>query len=228
MKTIGLIGGTSWVSTVDYYRLINQLTNQQLGGITSAKILLYSVNYTEFRGFADTGNWEELGNRVTSIAGNLEQAGAECLLLCANTLHMVADSVQPQINIPLLHIADVTATEIRKKNMGKVALLGTRFTMENNFFTGRLQKAGIEAIIPGKDNRDFIHDTIFGELGYGVFTEKTRAKYLEIIDDLLQQGAEGIIFGCTEIPLLIPPAGCSFPVFDTLELHAKSAVAFAV
>jgi aspartate racemase len=228
MKTIGLIGGTSWVSTVDYYRVINQETNRRLGGINSAKILLYSVNYHEFRLLADAGNWEEQTERIADIAIRLQQARADCILLCANTMHMVADRVQSKINIPLLHIADVTAREIENKKLNKVALLGTKFTMEQTFFTTRLQKAGIESIIPNTTDREFIHHTIFEELGAGLFYPETKTRYLSIIDGLLQQGAEGIIFGCTEIPLLIPPAECSFPVFDTLEIHAKNAVAFAL
>ena len=228
MKTIGLIGGTSWVSTIDYYRIINQQTNLQLGGINSAKILMYSVNYHEFRLLADAGNWDMQAERISTIAKKLQSAGADCLLLCANTMHMVADKVQPQISIPLLHIADVTAREIVKKNMTKVALLGTRFTMEQTFFTGRLEKAGIQAIIPGTEDRNFIHNSIFNELGNGIFTPATKAKYLEVIKNLLSQGAQGIIFGCTEIPLLIPPSECNFTVFDTLDIHAKSAVSFAL
>ena len=228
MKTIGMIGGTSWVSTVDYYRIINQQVNQHLGGINCAQILMYSVNYKDFRAFIDAGQWTEFAARVTEIGLKLQTAGADCLLLCANTMHSVADEAQAALNIPIIHIADVTAAEINKQHLKKVALLGTRFTMERDFFKDRLAKAGIETMIPGDDDRTFIHDTIFGELGNGIFTAATKARYLKIMGSLLQQGAQGIIFGCTEIPLLIPPAECSFPVFDTLEIHATKAVEFAL
>ena len=228
MKTIGLIGGTSWVSTVDYYKVINQQTNVHLGGINSAKILLYSVNYHEFRLLADAGNWQKQGEQMAHIAGQLEQAGADCILLCANTMHMVADFVQAKIRIPLLHIAEATAQQISKQNVKTVALLGTKFTMEQDFFKSRLNQSGIEVIIPGADDRDFIHHTIFEEMGRGLFTAKTKLRYIEIMNNLMQQGAGGVIFGCTEIPLLISPSECNFPVFDTLDIHAKKAVEFAL
>ena len=228
MKTIGLIGGTSWVSTVDYYRIINHQTNLNLGGINSAKILLYSVNYQEFRLRADAGNWQQQGDELSLIAQKLQDAGADCILLCANTMHMMADLIQPKITVPLLHIADVTAHEISKQKLKKVGLLGTKFTMEHEFFKSRLANAGIETIIPNSDDREFVHDTIFNELGKGIFSPQTKSRYLEIMNHLLKQGAEGIIFGCTEIPLLISRDECSFPVFDTLDIHAKNAVAFAL
>lgn len=228
MKTIGLIGGTSWVSTADYYRLINQLTNEHIGGINSAQIIMYSVNYTDFKALVDAGDWEKFNTEVTVRAQKLEQAGADCILLCANTMHMAADAVQQNTNIPLLHIAEVTAQEIVRRKLTKVALLGTKFTMEKDFFKDRLKKYGIETLIPGAEARAFMHAAIFDEMGIGIFSASTKARYLEEINKLLESGAQGIIFGCTEIPLLIPPAECSFPVFDTLELHAKSAVEFAL
>jgi len=228
MKTIGMIGGTSWVSTVDYYRIINQLTNQHLGGVSSAQILLYSVNYTEFRALVDAGEWPKFNETVTGIAKRLEAAGANCILLCANTMHMAAEAVRANTGIPLIHIAEVTAQEIAAKKLTKIGLLGTRFTMEKEFFKDALKKHGIETLIPEADARQFIHNSIFDELGKGICTPATKAKYLEEIDKLMQRGAEGIIFGCTEIPLLIPTAECNFPVFDTLEIHAKNAVAFAL
>jgi aspartate racemase len=226
MKTIGLIGGTTWHSTVDYYRIINQLTHQRLGGINSAKILMYSVNFHEFRPAADS--WDRIGNDLSAIAKKLEEAGANCILLCANTPHMVAGTIQQNINIPLIHIAEVTSKEIVSKGINKVALLGTKFTMEENFFKEKLTGSGIGALIPGDSDRDFIHASIFDELGVGVFKPETKARYLQIIKDLQAQGAQGAIFGCTEIPLLIPPDECDFAVFDTLALHAKAAVDFAL
>jgi aspartate racemase len=228
MKTIGLIGGTSWVSTADYYRLINQLTTKHLGGINSAQILMYSVNYVDFRALVDAGEWDKFNAVVTAIAKRLEQAGADCILLCANTMHMAADAVQQNTGIPLLHIAEVTAKEIVKKKMTKIGLLGTKFTMEKDFFKDKLKNYGIETLIPGADDREFMHCSIFDEMGVGNFYPETKARYLSIIDGLLKQGVEGIIFGCTEIPMLIPTAECTFPVFDTLEIHAKNAVAFAL
>lgn len=228
MKTIGLIGGTSWVSTADYYRIINQLINKHLGGISSAQILLYSVNYTEFKAMADAGEWQKFGETVAAIGKRLEQGGADCILLCANTMHMAADAVEQNTGIPLIHIAEVTAKEIAAKKLNKVALLGTRFTMEKDFFKDRLKKHGIETMIPGAEVRQFMHNTIFDEMGVGVFSESTKARYLHEMDKLLQAGAEGIIFACTEIPMLIPPAECKFQVFDTLDIHANNAVAFAL
>ena len=228
MKTIGLIGGTSWVSTVDYYRLLNQYTTERLGGINSAKILLYSANYQELRTYVDAGRWEEFGVVLSDIAKRLQKAGADCILLCANTMHTVADTVQQKIDIPLIHIAEVTAQEVSKKGFTKVGLLGTRFTMERGFFKERLKNYGIETLIPGPEDRAFIHASIFDEMGNGIFPAQTKARYLEVIDKLMQAGAEGVIFGCTEIPLLIPAAGCNFPVFDTLEIHAKSAIVFSL
>ncbi len=227
MKTIGLIGGTSWVSTADYYRIINQLTTQHLGGINSAQVLMYSVNYVDFKALVDAGEWEKFNSVVSNLAQKLEHAGADCILLCANTMHMAADAVRQNINIPLLHIAEVTANEVAGKKLSKVGLVGTKFTMEKDFFKDKLRQQGIEAIIPDAPARDFMHATIFDEMSNGIFTPATRARYEQEIDKLLQAGAQGIIFACTEIPLLIPPDECSFPVFDTLDLHAKSAVDFA-
>jgi aspartate racemase len=226
MKTIGLIGGTSWVSTIDYYRIINQLTNERLGDINSAKVLLYSVNYREFK---PTGkNWQEIENMFSGIAKKLEAGGADCILLCANTPHKIADKVQQNINIPLLHIAEVTAAEIAKSKIDVVALLGTKFTMEENFFKAKLTKAGIQTLIPNDADKDFIHAAIFDELGVGVFKPETKARYLQIIEALKDQGAKGVVFACTEIPLLIPTAECPFPVFDTMAIHSKAAVDFAL
>ena len=228
MKTIGMIGGTSWVSTADYYRIINELTAEHKGGITSAQILLCSVNFTDFKALVDAEEWAKFNETVSEIAKKLEVAGADCILLCANTMHMAADAVRLKTGIPLIHIAEVTAHEIAARKLTKIGLLGTRFTMEKDFFRDTLKKHGIETLIPEGEARQFIHNSIFDELGKGIFLPETKSKYLEEIDKLLQLGAEGIIFGCTEIPLLIPAAECNFPVFDTLEIHAKNAVAFAL
>lgn len=228
MKTLGLIGGTTWVSTVDYYKYINQLTVEKLGGLNSAKILLYSVRFSEVKNLADAGDWESLGKLMSGIAQNLEKGGAEAIVLCANTMHIVADTVQKQTKIPLIHITDATAKEILRQNLKKVALLGTKFTMDNDFYKERLASHGIETIIPTDEERDFIHSSIFDELGKEIFTEKTKQKYLEIIDNLQARGAEGVIFGCTEIPMLLKPEDCRIPSFDTTFLHCQAAVEFAL
>jgi aspartate racemase len=228
MKTLGLIGGTTWVSTVDYYKYINQLTVERLGGLNSAKILLYSVRFSEIKSLADAGDWKSLGELMSGIAQNLEKAGADAIVLCANTMHIVADRILEDISIPLVHITDATARAISAQSLKKVALLGTRFTMENDFYQKRLADYGIETMIPNEEERDFIHWSIFEELGKDIFTAETKQKYLEIIEKLHRRGAEGVIFGCTEIPMLLKPQDCRVPSFDTTLLHAKAAVDFAL
>ncbi len=228
MKTIGLIGGTSWVSTVEYYRIINQLTNERLGGLNSAKILLYSINFEEFKPPADPKGWGPVADMLTEIARRLENAGADCLLLCANTPHMAADSVQKNIRIPLLHIAEMTAREVERQKLTHVGLLGTKFTMELPFFKGKLSNRNILTIIPNDADREFIHASIYAELGKGIFTVETKKRYLSIIEDLKGRGAEGVIFGCTEIPMLLHQSDCDIPVFDTTAIHSRSAVDFAL
>ncbi len=228
MKTIGMIGGTTWVSTVEYYRVINREINKRLGGASSAKILMYSLNQEEFKPPLDPNEWGKVAGFLTGIAKRLENAGADCLLLCANTPHMAADMVQQNIHIPLIHIAEVTAQEIQKQKINKVGLLGTKITMEQPFYKDRLAKFGITTLIPDENDRDFIHTTIFAELGKEIFKPETKKRYLDIIDRLTGQGAGGIIFGCTEIPLLLKQSDCSVPVFDTTTIHAMAAVEFAL
>jgi aspartate racemase len=228
MKTLGLIGGTTWVSTVDYYSYINKMAAGRLGGSASAQLILYSVNFAEIKAWADQGDWGAIAGRLCELASKLESIGAEGIVLCANTMHIVADQVQQSVGIPLLHIVDAVAKEIEKQNAKKVALLGTGFTMDNDFYQTRLLKFGIETIVPGVDDRNFIHNSIFDELGKEIFLDKTKQRYLEIIDSLHKKGAEGIILGCTEIPLLIKQDDCSVPVFDTTLIHAKYAVDFAL
>jgi aspartate racemase len=228
MKTIGMIGGTSWVSTIDYYRYINTMTNERLGRLNSAKIILYSVNFEEMKQLADAGRWDKFGEILSDAAHRLELAGAECLLLCANTMHVSADTVQNRIGIPLIHIADVTAKEIVKQNITKVALLGTKFTMEKDFFKSRLSNFGITAQIPGDAERQFIHDSIFGELGKGIFTAETKKKFVDIMNKMKSGGNTGVVLACTEIPMLITPAECPMPAFDTTLIHAAAAVEFSL
>jgi aspartate racemase len=228
MKTIGLIGGTSWVSTVEYYRIINQLTNERLGGLNSAKILLYSINFEEFKPPANPDGWGPVADTLTGIARRLESAGADCLLLCANTPHMAAESIQKNIRIPLLHIAEMTAKEVAKQNLATVGLLGTKFTMELPFFKNKLSNCNIRTIIPNNTDKEFIHSSIYAEMGKGIFTNETKKRYLQIIEDLKTRGARGVIFGCTEIPMLLNQSDCDIPVFDTTAIHSRSAVDFAL
>jgi aspartate racemase len=228
MKTLGLLGGLSWVSTADYYRIINRTINERAGGNEAGRIILYSVNFGEFIPTFDPEWWKEAGRRFAAIARQLQDAGAEGFLMCANTPHKVADDVRAAITIPLIHIAEATAHEIRKDKLRTVALLGTRFTMEDDFFTAKLAAAGIEAIIPEKDDRDFIHASIFDELSKNVVSPPVKARYLRIVDDLVKRGVEGVILGCTEIPMVVKPEDVSLPLFDTTLIHATAAVDFAL
>ena len=227
MKTLGLIGGTSWVSTVDYYSYINKMVNDRLGGISSAKLLIYSMNMEDLFRFGNAHDWVGLSDFLSVIAKKLETGGAEALVLCANTPHIAADALQKQINIPLIHIVDETAKEIIKLKISKVILLGTKITMEQDFFRNGLLKYGIETLIPEAEEREYIHTSIFNELGKGIFKDETRRKYLEIISKLQTQGATGVILGCTEIPMLIKQQDCPIKTFDTTLIHAKAAVEFA-
>lgn len=228
MKTIGLIGGTSWISTIDYYRIINQTVNDRLGNNSSAKILLYSVNFEEIAIFTKAGNWQAIENIISTAAKNLEIAGADCMLLCANTMHIIAAEVQAAIDIPLIHIADVILKAIKKNDCKKVLLLGTKYTMEASFYSDRLQPQGIEIIIPDASEREIINNSIYNELGKGIFLPATKQHYIDIIEKYQNQGAEAVILGCTEIPLIVKSSDCSIPLFDTLLLHATAAVDFAL
>ena len=227
-KTIGFIGGLTWHSTLDYYRLLNQLTNAKLGDASSAKILLYSVNFEEIKTLTYANNWDGIATIMIDIAQTLEKAGANCILLGANTMHHIADSVSTAISIPLIHIAEVTATNISLKGLKKVALLGTKYTMQLPFYTNTLSAHGITTIIPEQADIDFINDTIYNEMGKGIFLPATKEKYLHIIEKLVAKGAEGVILGCTELPILIKQTDCAVPVFDTALIHANAAVEFAL
>jgi len=228
LKTIGLIGGTSWVSTIDYYRIINEKTNERLGGNTSAKLLLYSVNFEEVAAFTKLGDWKSIENILSSAAKNLAIAGADCMLLCANTMHIIAAEVQAAIDIPLLHIADVVLRAVQQKEISSLLLLGTKYTMQGNFYAQRLQQQGIKVITPGVIEMEAINDSIYNELGKGLLLPATKKMYLDTIEKYIGLGVQGIILGCTEIPLLIKQADCSVPVFDTTLLHATAAVDFAL
>lgn len=228
MKTLGLIGGTSWVSTTEYYRIINQKVNEKLGGLNSAKLILYSMNLEEFKRVENNADVSHMASLLTEVAMKIEQAGADCLVICANTPHIVATEVQANISIPLINIAEVTVDEISKLNMHKVGLLGTAITMEKEYFKEKLRAKQIEPITPHKEERDFIQHSISCELGKGIFTLPTKRKYIDIITRLANEGAEGVILGCTEIPLLIKPEDCPLPVFNTTLIHASAAVDFAL
>ena len=227
MRKIGLIGGISWVSTADYYKLINEVINQKMGGLNFSECLIYSFNYSDIKKNNDANDWDLTFAMLFKGCEFLKAGGAEAIVLCANTMHLIADRLEEAIDLPLIHIATATAIEIQKQEIKKVGLLGTKFTMELDFFTDKLKDRGIEAIIPeSQDDKDFIHTTIFEELGRGLVSAETKKRYLEIADQLIKNGAEGIILGCTEIPLVIKPEDLSIPVFDTALIHSSAAVEF--
>ncbi|MCM2981506.1 aspartate/glutamate racemase family protein [Niallia sp. FSL W8-0951] len=228
MKTIGLIGGLSWESTADYYRYINTFVKEQMGGLHSAKLLLYSFDFEEIVALQKAGHWDEATVLMINAAKTLEAGGADIVIICTNTMHKMAKEVQAAITIPLLHIADVTGYEIKKATLKKVGLLGTMFTMEQSFYKEALLQQEIETIIPDKEDREAVHQIIFDELCKGIILPESKAIYLRIIDKLQAQGAEGIILGCTEIPLLIKQEDSSIPLFDTTFLHAQAAVSYAL
>lgn len=221
-----MIGGTSYVSTIDYYRIINAEVNRRLGGLNSAQILMYSINFKELTPPSGDAGWKPIGERLGGIARTLEASGADCLMICANTPHMVADTVRANIRVPFIHIAEVTAEAVVKTPIRRVGLLGTRFTMEKPFYTDKLRRAGVASIIPEDDDRTFIHDSIYNEFAHGIFKPATKEAYLQIISRLVERGAEGIIFACTEIPMLLRPEDCPVPCFDTTSIHAMAAVDF--
>jgi aspartate racemase len=228
MKTLGLIGGISWVSTVDYYKLINEGINSELGGLNFCQCIIYSFNYADIKKNNDANDWDSTLQMVTAASEHLKGAGAKAIVLCANTMHLIAERLEQNTGIPVIHIATATAKAISSQKIKKVGLLGTKFTMELDFFKARLAQQSIETIIPGNDDRDFLHYTIFEELGRGILSEQTKQRYLSIIEQLIAQGAEGIILGCTEIPMLIQPDDVRVPVFDTTRIHVAAAIEFAL
>ncbi|GIO85624.1 aspartate racemase [Paenibacillus faecis] len=229
MKTIGLIGGMSWESSLLYYQIINQRVNEKLGGLHSAKSLMYSVDFDEIKSLQYQGKWDEATKLMMDAAQKLESGGADFIVICTNTMHKMAKEVEESVTIPLLHIADATAKEMVKDGRKKVALLGTAFTMEQDFYKGRLRdKFGLDVIVPGEADRRVIHDIIYQELCLGIINDESRQSYLSIIQELGRQGAEAIILGCTEITLLISQEHCGIPLYDTTRLHAESAVDFAL
>lgn len=227
MKTIGLIGGMSWESTIPYYRLINEGIKQHLGGLHSASLLLHSVDFHEIEAYQASGEWGKAGEILAQAALGLERAGAQGILLCTNTMHKVASHIETRCSLPFLHIADATGRAIAATGMQRVALLGTRYTMEQDFYRGRLKtQFGIESIVPDEADRARINQIIFEELCLGTFSDASRHYYLRVIDKLAKQGAQGVIFGCTEIGLLVPAEESPIPVFDTTAIHAVDAVEF--
>jgi aspartate racemase len=229
MKTIGLIGGMSWESTIPYYRQINQRIKQQLGGLHSAKLILYSVDFAEIEQLQRSGDWDKAGLLLAEAAAKLQAAGADALVLCTNTMHKVAQAIEAAVSIPLLHIADATAEAIQQAGLKKVALLGTRFTMEQDFYKKRLtERYGLAVLVPDTESRELVHQVIYQELCLGVVNPDSRQKYQQIMADLVTQGAEAIILGCTEIGLLVNAEDSSVPLFDTTALHAQKAADFAL
>jgi len=229
MKTIGLLGGMSWESSVGYYKLINEGVRESLGGLHSAKIAMYSVDFDPIEKLQHAGDWNGTATILTEAAKRVESAGADCLLICTNTMHKVAAQVEENINIPLLHIADATAEVLVKKDVKKVGLLGTAFTMEQDFYKGRLSEHyGLTVLTPNADDREIIHDVIYQELCLGKTLPTSKQEYLRIIDLLAKQGAEAVILGCTEIGMLIEQSDTDIELLDTTYIHAQKAVEFAV
>ncbi len=224
MQTIGLLGGMSWESTELYYRWINELVKEKLGGLHSAKIVLVSVDFQEIETLQHQNRWDEAGAALAQAAQQVEAAGADFLLICTNTMHKVAPQIEAAIHIPILHLADATAVHIQQHGLKKVGLLGTSFTMEQDFYRGRLEQHGLEVIIPPAADRAIVHGVIYNELCLGQVQDASRHKFLRIIDDLHAQGAEGIIEGCTEIVLLVQQQHTPVPLFDTTAIHAATAV----
>ena len=229
MKTIGLLGGMSWESTVPYFQILNRTVGQRLGGLHSARIFLLSVDFQEIETLQHQGRWEELGGILAKEALAIQNAGADFLVLCTNTMHLVAPAIEARVSIPLLHIADATAERIKGEGMERVGLLGTRFTMEEPFYKGRLEDAyGLDVRVPPDTDRELVHSVIYEELVQGSIREESKAEFQRITEDLERNGAQGVILGCTEIGLLLKQTDVSVPLFDTTLIHAEAAAAFSL
>ncbi|NWO14093.1 aspartate/glutamate racemase family protein [Virgibacillus sp.] len=224
MKTIGLIGGMSWESSAEYYRIMNEEVKEKLGGLHSAKCLLYSVDFDEIERYQAEGDWESAGEALGKAALSLEKAGAAFIVICTNTMHKVIDSIEKRVTIPVLHIADATANQIQQSNIKTVGLLGTKYTMEQKFYKARIEANGIKVIVPNEKARNDIHRVIYEELCVGKIEQSSKDYYKNVIQQLVNHGAEGIILGCTEIGLLIKPEDSEVPLFDTTVIHAIEAV----
>ena len=224
MKTVGLIGGMSWESTITYYQLLNEGVKDALGGLHSAKILLYSVDFFEIEALMSRGEWEKAADLLGGVAQRLEAAGADMILICTNTLHKVAPQVQSRIHVPLVHIAEAAADELRENGITRVGLLGTKYTMTQEFYRDKLTARGIDVLIPEGEDIDLVNRVIFDELCLGVVKPDSKAEYLRVIAELSARGAQGILLGCTELGLIVSPADVSLPLFDTTVIHAKKAL----
>jgi aspartate racemase len=229
MKVIGLIGGMSWNSSLEYYRLINESVAEKLGGLHSARIVLYSLDFDEIEQAQRQGRWDDATNVLTEAGSALKQAGADFLVICTNTMHKVADAVAGSVGLPLLHIGDVTGSAIKEQNVRAVGLLGTRFVMEEQFYIERLEERfGIRVLVPGEEERAMIHQIIYDELCQGEIKDSSHHACIDIINGLIERGTEGIVLGCTELPLLIRPSDVPVPLFDTTRLHAEAAAKLAL
>ncbi|HEY2347323.1 MAG TPA: aspartate/glutamate racemase family protein [Xanthomonadaceae bacterium] len=228
MRTLGLLGGMSWESTVPYYRHINERVRERLGGLHSAKLLLYSVDFAEIEHLQMRGDWDTAGRVLADAAAALERGGAQGLVICTNTMHKVADAIAARIAIPILHIADATAAQVRGAALSRIGLLGTRFTMEQDFYKGRLAELGLEVLVPDDEGRAQVHRIIYEELCLGAIREQSRAVYRDVMASLVARGAQGIYLGCTEIGLLVGDADASVPTFDTTAIHARYAADWAL
>ena len=228
LKTIGLIGGMSWESTVTYYKIINETVKEKLGGLHSAKCILYSVDFQEIEECQANGNWEKSGEILGEAAYNLEKAGADFIVICTNTMHKVVNQIKEKISVPILHIAEMTAEKILEKGLKNIALLGTKYTMEQDFYKSKLIEKGINVIIPDKNDIETINEVIYDELCLGTINFNSKKKFLEIVDKLRSKGAEGIILGCTEIGLLIKNEDTDVPLFDTAIIHAEQAAIYSI
>ena len=228
LKTIGLIGGMSWESTATYYKIINETVKEKLGGLHSAKCILYSVDFQEIEECQANGNWEKSGEILGEAAYNLEKAGADFIVICTNTMHKVVNQIKEKISVPILHIAEMTAEKILEKGIKNIALLGTKYTMEQDFYKSKLIEKGINVIIPDKNDIETINEVIYDELCLGSINFNSKKKFLEIVDKLRSKGAEGIILGCTEIGLLIKNKDTDVPLFDTAIIHAEQAAMYSI
>ena len=228
LKAIGLIGGMSWESTVTYYKIINEIIKEKLGGLHSAKCVLYSLDFQEIEECQANGNWEKSGEILGEAAYNLEKAGADFIVICTNTMHKVVNQIKEKISIPILHIAEMTAEKILEKGLKNIALLGTKYTMEQDFYKSKLIEKGINVIIPDKNDIEIINEVIYDELCLGIINSNSKKKFLEIVDKLRNKGAEGIILGCTEIGLLIKNEDTDVPLFDTAIIHAEQAAMYSI
>ncbi len=229
MKTIGLLGGMSWESSLEYYRIINERVQERLGGLHSAKSLMFSFDFAEIEALQHQGQWAEATTLMCQAAQQLERGGADFVVICTNTMHKMADDVQAAITIPLLHIADATAAAIQAQGLRRVGLLGTNFTMTEDFYKGRLeQRHGLDVLVPEAAGRQMVHDVIYAELCLGITKADSRVQYRRIMEKLAERGAEGIIFGCTEIGLLVDETDSPVPVFDTTRIHAETTVSYAL